>query len=82
MSRGWSQTLLSGASQQHKRQWTGTDAQEVPPEHEEELLQCAVVTHWNKLPREDVEFPSVNVFKRETISCAMCSRMILPREAG
>ena len=38
MSGGWGQTLLSGAQRQDKGQWAQTEAQEVPPEHEEELL--------------------------------------------
>jgi len=36
-SRGWGQTLLSGAQQQDKGQWAQTEAQEVPSEHEEGL---------------------------------------------
>ena len=36
--RGWGQTLFSGAQQQDKGQWAQTEAQEVPSEHEEELL--------------------------------------------
>ena len=38
MSGGWGQTLFSGAQRQDKRQWAQTEAQEVPAEHEEELL--------------------------------------------
>ena len=38
MSRGWGQTLFSGAQQQDKGKWAQTEAQEVPSEHEEELL--------------------------------------------
>ena len=38
MSRGWGQTLFSGAQWQDKGQWAQTEAEEVPPEHEEELL--------------------------------------------
>jgi len=38
VSGGWGQTLFSGAQQQDKGQWAQTKAQEVPPEHEEELL--------------------------------------------
>ena len=48
------QDLLSGAQQWHKRPWAETDAQEVPPEHEEEI-HCAVTEHWNRSPREGVE---------------------------
>jgi len=38
MSGGWGQTLFSGAQRQDKVQWAQTEAQEVPSEHEEELL--------------------------------------------
>ena len=38
MSRGWGQSLFSGAQWQDKGQWAQTEAQEVPSEHEEELL--------------------------------------------
>ena len=38
MSGGWGQTLLSAAQQQDKGQWAQTEAEEVPSEHEEELL--------------------------------------------
>ena len=38
MSRGWGQTLFSGAQRQDKGQRAETEAQEVPSEHEEELL--------------------------------------------
>ena len=38
MSRGWGQSLFSSAQWQDKGQWAQTEAQEVPSEHEEELL--------------------------------------------
>jgi len=38
VSGGWAQTLFSGAQRQNKGQWAQTEAQEVPAEHEEELL--------------------------------------------
>ena len=38
MSGGWGQALFSGAQWQDKGQWAQTEAQEVPSEHEEELL--------------------------------------------
>ena len=38
MSGGWGQTLFSGAQWQDKGQWAQTEAEEVPSEHEEELL--------------------------------------------
>jgi len=38
MSGGWGQTPFSGAQRQDKGQRAQTEAEEVPPEHEEELL--------------------------------------------
>ena len=38
MTGGWGQTLFSGAQQQDKGQRAQTEAQEVPAEHQEELL--------------------------------------------
>ena len=38
MSGGWVQTLFSGAQWQDKGQRAQTEAEEVPSEHEEELL--------------------------------------------
>ena len=38
MSGALGQTLFSGAQPQDKGQWAQTEAQEVPSEHEEELL--------------------------------------------
>jgi len=38
VSRGWGQTLFSGAQRQDKGQWAQTEAQEVPAEPEGELL--------------------------------------------
>ena len=38
VSGGWGQALFSNAQWQDKRQWAQTEAQEVPSEHEEELL--------------------------------------------
>lgn len=40
----------------------GPDAQEVPPEHGQEL-SCAVTKHWNRFPREGVEPPSLKIFQ-------------------
>jgi len=39
VSIGWGWTLISGVQRQDKGQWAQTEAQEVPSEHDEELLQ-------------------------------------------
>ena len=38
MPGGWGQTHFSGAQRQDKGQWAQTEAEDVPSEHEEELL--------------------------------------------
>ena len=38
VSGGWGQALFNGDQWQDKGQWAQTEAQEVPSEHEEELL--------------------------------------------
>lgn len=45
MLRGWSWALLGGTQQQNKRQWAETDAQEVPPDREEEFFTVWVTEH-------------------------------------
>lgn len=47
-----------------------TDAQQVPPGQEEEL-PCAVTEHWDRLPREGVQSPSLDIFQKhlDTILC-------------
>ncbi|RMC06292.1 hypothetical protein DUI87_15723 [Hirundo rustica rustica] len=49
----------------------GAGGQEVPPEHEEEFVSCAVTKHWDRLSREGVEPPSVEIFQKclDTILC-------------
>jgi len=56
VSRGWGQTVFSGAQQQDKGQRAQTEAQEVPAEHEEELLHSEgdraleQAAQWSLLP--------------------------------
>jgi len=57
------QTLFSGAQQQDKGQWAQTEAEEVPSEREEDLLTLSVMEPWNRLPREAVESPSLEILK-------------------
>jgi len=63
VSGGWGQTLFSGAQQQDKGQWAQTEAQEVPPEHEEELLPSEGDGALAQAAREVVESPSLGIFK-------------------
>ncbi|KAK4817026.1 hypothetical protein QYF61_026032 [Mycteria americana] len=46
-----------------QRQWAQTETQEVPSEHQETLFVVRVTKHWHRLPREDVESPSLEIFK-------------------
>ena len=52
MSGGRAQTLFSGAQRQDKGQWAQTEAEEVPAEHEEELLPSDGDGALPRLPRE------------------------------
>ena len=42
VSEGWGQTLFSSAQRKDKGQWAQIEAQEVPSEHEEDLLPSEV----------------------------------------
>jgi len=68
VSRGQGQTLFSGVHRQDKGQQAQTEAEEVPFEHEEELLH----EHWNRLPRGVVDSPSLEVFKTR-LDKVLCS---------
>ena len=72
MSRGWGQTLSSGAQRQDKGQWAQTEAEEAPAEDEEELLPLRVTEPWPRLPREAVESPSLEIFQTH-VDAVLCS---------
>lgn len=55
--------MLGNAEQQDERQQAETEAQEVPPEYEEEFFIVQVAEHWNWLPREAEEPPSLEFIK-------------------
>lgn len=56
-------TLLSGAQQQDKRQWTHNEIQEIFPKYKKKLFTVKVIKEWLRLPREAVESPSLELFK-------------------
>jgi len=75
VSGGQGQILFSGTQKQDKGQRAQTEAQEDPSEHEEELFTLRVMEHWNRLPKEVVESPSLEIFSTAWMrSCAACSR--------
>jgi len=63
VSRGWGQTLFSGAQQQDKGQWAQTEAEEVPSEHEEELLPSEGDRALAQAAQGDCGVYSLEVFK-------------------
>lgn len=79
MLRGCSCALLGGTQQQNKRQWAETDAQEVPPDREEEFFTVWVTEHWNRWSRKHEEcFPCCRCSRTIWMQpYAMCSGMIL-----
>ena len=83
MSGGWSQTLFSGAQRPDKGQRAQTEAQEVPYEHDEELLPSEGDGALEQVAREAVESPSLEIFKTH-LDKVLCSLLwvTLLRQGG
>ena len=73
--------FFSGAQRQDKGQWAQTEAQEVPCEQEEELLPSEGDGALERLPREVVESPSLEIFKTRS-SAVCCRRPCFSRRVG
>lgn len=78
------QGLLGDAGQWDKGQQAGTEAQEVPPEHQEEVPYCAGDTALEQVTQVGCGFPPPWRYSRTiwTHSCATCSRTKLPEQGG
>ncbi|KAK4821346.1 hypothetical protein QYF61_018251 [Mycteria americana] len=46
-----------------KRQWAKPETQEIPLKHKKKLFHCGVIERWNRLPREVLESPSLEIVK-------------------
>lgn len=57
--------LLNGTQWQNKNQWTQTETQEISYERTRTLFTVMVMKHWNSLPRETVESPSLKILKSQ-----------------
>jgi len=63
MSREWDQTLSSGAQQQDKRQQAQTEMQRFQLKRRKDFFTVRVTEYWNRLPREAVASPSLEILK-------------------
>jgi len=63
VSGGWGQTLFSGAQQQDKGQWAQLKHREFRLNMRKNFFPLRVTEHWNRLPREVVESPSLEILK-------------------
>lgn len=63
MLRGRSWSLFGCAQQQDERQRAQTKAQEVLAEYEGHFFTARLTEHWDRLPREVVGFPSLEIFR-------------------
>jgi len=61
--RRMSQTLSSGAQRQDKGQRAQTEAQKFQLKMRKNFSTLRLTEHWNRLPREAAESPSLEIFK-------------------
>ena len=53
----------SFAQRQDQRQWAQTETQEIPSEFKKRVFTVRVTEHCQRLPREVVESPLLEIFK-------------------
>lgn len=75
--RSKDQALLHGPAMAQE-EWAATDAQKTSPGHEEEF-SCAVTEPWNRMPRQGVESPSLDIFQN-CVHTTLCH--VLEQEGG
>jgi len=66
------QTVFSSAQQQDKGQRAQTEAEKFQLNMRRNLFPLRVMEPWNRLPREAVEFPSLEIFKTR-LDAVLCS---------
>lgn len=71
MSRAWCQALFSGAQQQDKNNDHKLNHKKFHLNMRKKFFTLRIAKHWNRLPRQVVESPSLEILKthQDTFLC-------------